>query len=192
MQAVNTALANKSDNGHNHDGRYYTEAEMNSLLANKAEKNHTHDDRYYTESEINSLLSKYDTSTAVDNKVAAVNNKVNNAVNLNFVKNNASISLPSSSSTTSIELFTAPAAGFYFIEFNFEFAANTSGARFIHMDCCAGKGVRNSACSNGSTLMRISEAVFLSSGQKVNATALQTSGSTLSCTYWCRYSYIPY
>lgn len=27
---------------HNHDGRYYTETEMNTKLAGKAEKNHTH------------------------------------------------------------------------------------------------------------------------------------------------------
>lgn len=36
-----------------HDGRYYTEAEVNNLLNGKSNSNHTHDDRYYTEPEIN-------------------------------------------------------------------------------------------------------------------------------------------
>jgi hypothetical protein len=61
---------------HNHDDRYYTEAEVNALLAAKANVGHTHDwasitskpstfpadvhnhdDRYYTESEVDSKLN---------------------------------------------------------------------------------------------------------------------------------------
>ena len=41
---------------HDHDGRYYTEAETDALLAEKSDLDHTHDDRYYTESEMDALL----------------------------------------------------------------------------------------------------------------------------------------
>ena len=62
---------NKADASHNHDGRYYTESEIdskvasiNSAIADKASSSHTHDDRYYTESEINSkLATKVNSST---------------------------------------------------------------------------------------------------------------------------------
>ena len=61
----------KADAAHNHDGRYYTESEIdskvasiNSAIAGKASSSHTHDDRYYTESEINSkLATKVNSST---------------------------------------------------------------------------------------------------------------------------------
>jgi hypothetical protein len=192
LQAVSNALANKSDNGHNHDGRYYTESESNSLLANKAEKNHTHDDRYYTESETNNLLSRYDTITSVDNKVAAVNNKVNKAAEIVFPKDAETITLASSTSATSIGLFTAPKKGFYFIDFNIEFGFNATGSRFAQLSACTGKGMRIKSADNGSTQIYLSTAVLLDEGQAVSALALQNSGSTLSCTYWCRYSYIPY
>lgn len=39
-----------------HDGRYYTETEMDTKLGGKANSSHTHDDRYYTESEMNTKL----------------------------------------------------------------------------------------------------------------------------------------
>ena len=56
-------LADKSDTGHTHDDRYYTETEINSKLATKSDTTHTHDDRYFTESEITSKLAgKSDTS----------------------------------------------------------------------------------------------------------------------------------
>ncbi len=62
---------NKADSSHNHDGRYYTESEIdskvasiNAAIAGKASSSHNHDDRYYTESEINSkLATKVNSST---------------------------------------------------------------------------------------------------------------------------------
>lgn len=39
-----------------HDGRYYTETEVNNLMTGKAAASHTHDDRYYTEAEVNSKI----------------------------------------------------------------------------------------------------------------------------------------
>lgn len=57
------SLAGKSDTGHTHDDRYYTEAEVNSKLATKSDTTHTHDDRYFTEAEVTSKLAgKSDTS----------------------------------------------------------------------------------------------------------------------------------
>jgi hypothetical protein len=43
--------------GHAHDGRYYTESEVDTKLSGKSDVGHTHDDRYYTESEINTKLN---------------------------------------------------------------------------------------------------------------------------------------
>ena len=54
---ISTAIANKSDSGHTHDDRYYTETEMDSKLSGKSDTSHTHDDRYYTETEMNTKLS---------------------------------------------------------------------------------------------------------------------------------------
>lgn len=50
---------------HTHDGRYYTESEIDSKLGGKANTSHTHDDRYYTESEVNSKLSSNATLKAL-------------------------------------------------------------------------------------------------------------------------------
>ena len=55
--SFNTALSGKSNNGHTHDDRYYTETETNTLLNGKSNNGHTHDDRYYTEGEVNNLLN---------------------------------------------------------------------------------------------------------------------------------------
>ena len=57
QQDLAAALAGKSDTGHDHDGRYYTESETDSLLAGKSDTGHTHDDRYYTETETDNLLA---------------------------------------------------------------------------------------------------------------------------------------
>lgn len=56
---ITQALGGKAPSDHNHDGRYYTESEMDSKLSGKANSSHTHDDRYYTESEVNSKLANY-------------------------------------------------------------------------------------------------------------------------------------
>jgi hypothetical protein len=66
---VTSQLANKSDVGHNHDSRYYTESEVDTLLGGKANTSHNHDDRYYTEAEVNALLAnKSDTSHTHDSR----------------------------------------------------------------------------------------------------------------------------
>lgn len=54
---MDTKLAEKSATSHTHDDRYYTETEIDSQMIGKAAASHTHDDRYYTEAEVNSLLS---------------------------------------------------------------------------------------------------------------------------------------
>ena len=41
-KVVNSALAGKSNNGHTHDDRYYTESEMNTKLSGKSDTSHTH------------------------------------------------------------------------------------------------------------------------------------------------------
>lgn len=50
-------FSEKSDSTHNHDDRYYTEAEADALFAAKAAAAHTHDDRYYTETEADALFA---------------------------------------------------------------------------------------------------------------------------------------
>lgn len=71
-EQIFTAIAGKSDTDHAHDGRYYTESEIDTKLSGKSDTGHTHDDRYYTESEINTKLSgKSDTSHNHDTAYAA-------------------------------------------------------------------------------------------------------------------------
>lgn len=41
-EQINTAIANKSDVGHNHDDKYYTESEIDNKLSGKSDSNHTH------------------------------------------------------------------------------------------------------------------------------------------------------
>ena len=43
---VQTQLNGKSNNGHNHDERYFTESEINSKLSGKSDTSHNHDGRY--------------------------------------------------------------------------------------------------------------------------------------------------
>lgn len=57
VSGLQSALDGKSDVGHTHDDRYYTETEVDGLLAGKSDTGHTHDDRYYTETEVDGLLS---------------------------------------------------------------------------------------------------------------------------------------
>ena len=66
---LSAALSAKSDTGHTHDDRYYTEAETDTLLSAKSDTGHTHDDRYYTEAETDTLLSaKSDTGHTHDDR----------------------------------------------------------------------------------------------------------------------------
>ena len=64
VESASGALNDKSDVGHDHDDRYYTESEIDTALAainvalsGKSDTGHTHDDRYYTESEMNTKLN---------------------------------------------------------------------------------------------------------------------------------------
>ena len=65
-EQIADAIKDKSDNGHAHDDRYYTESEIDTKLSGKADTvhvhdyavfDHNHDDKYYTESEIDAKLS---------------------------------------------------------------------------------------------------------------------------------------
>lgn len=42
---------------HDHDGRYYTEAEIDTLLAGKAAASHNHDTSYYTKAQVDTRLA---------------------------------------------------------------------------------------------------------------------------------------
>ena len=42
LQELEEAVGTKADAGHTHDGRYYTETEINTLLSGKAASSHTH------------------------------------------------------------------------------------------------------------------------------------------------------
>ena len=69
---LQSTLDSKSETGHNHDDRYYTETEMNTKLNGKANSSHTHDDRYYTETEMNTKL----------------NTKMNNSYSVSSIESN--------------------------------------------------------------------------------------------------------
>lgn len=58
---LQSTLNSKSDVGHTHDDRYYTETEMNTKLDGKANTSHTHNDTYYTKDEINTRLGDIET-----------------------------------------------------------------------------------------------------------------------------------
>lgn len=49
-EQITTAIANKSDTGHTHDDRYYTESEINTKLSGKSDTTHKHDDVYAAKS----------------------------------------------------------------------------------------------------------------------------------------------
>ena len=106
--ALQANIDKKSNEGHNHDGRYYTETEIDgkvealqeeiaeaveteadrakaaetTLQANidkKANSGHTHDDRYYTESEINTKISNL--QSEIDADVLVETNRAKGAEN---------------------------------------------------------------------------------------------------------------
>lgn len=85
--ALDAAIKTKADSGHTHDGRYYTESEINTKVADlqaeidadvlvetnrakgveaslqsaingKAASGHLHDDRYYTETEVDGIVEE--------------------------------------------------------------------------------------------------------------------------------------
>ena len=67
METVSALAAHKTSG--DHDGRYYTETEMDSKLGGKSDTGHTHDDRYYTETEAdNNLSGKSDTNHSHDSR----------------------------------------------------------------------------------------------------------------------------
>ena len=54
-EAVSALTTHKTSG--DHDGRYYTETEIDTKLGGKSNTGHTHDDRYYTESEMDTKLN---------------------------------------------------------------------------------------------------------------------------------------
>lgn len=92
VSAINTSLAGKSNTGHTHDDRYYTESEVDSKLNGKANSSHTHDDRYYTESEIDTKLDgKSNTGHTHDGRYAKGNT---NERSYNFSGEGGTFNLP--------------------------------------------------------------------------------------------------
>lgn len=71
VSTLKQSVDKKSDSSHNHDDRYFTEAEVNNLLGSYAQTSHNHDSRYYTETEINNLLSGYAQTSQIGTKITA-------------------------------------------------------------------------------------------------------------------------
>ena len=92
---VNTKLDGKSNTGHTHDDRYYTESEINTKLNAKANSSHTHDDRYYTETEVNTKLDgKSNTGHTHDDRYyteSEINTKLNAKANSSHTHTKAQI-----------------------------------------------------------------------------------------------------
>lgn len=59
-EVMNSIAAHKTSG--DHDGRYYTETEMDAKLNAKAANSHTHDSRYYTETEVDTKFNSHKTS----------------------------------------------------------------------------------------------------------------------------------
>ena len=98
VTSTSGALNDKSDVGHTHDDRYYTESEVDTALDGKANSSHTHDDRYYTESEVDTALNgkansshthddRYYTETEIDTELSGKVSKTGDTMTgaLNFV-----------------------------------------------------------------------------------------------------------
>ena len=72
MQALEQAIDGKSDSGHNHDSRYYTETEIDSKLSNKANATHSHAISEVTNLQ-SSLDAKVPTSRTINSKPLSAN-----------------------------------------------------------------------------------------------------------------------
>lgn len=79
MQNGQKWYASHSD--HEHDGRYYTESEVNNLLSGKAAADHGHDGRYYTKTESDNLLNQKANSSHNHNGIYYTKEEVNNSLN---------------------------------------------------------------------------------------------------------------
>ena len=55
---VDTKLGQKSNEGHHHNGSYYTKTEVNTKLGQKSDEGHNHNTVYYTKTEVNTALKK--------------------------------------------------------------------------------------------------------------------------------------
>ena len=73
---VDNLEASKSDKGHNHDDRYYTESEVNNLLANKSNTGHTHS-YILTHGDNRNIASK---PTDYDNRITFAGLKTNSTI----------------------------------------------------------------------------------------------------------------
>ena len=80
VDALKASIGKKSDVGHNHNDRYYTESEidtkvntLNNAINGKSNEGHNHDDRYYTESEIDTKVNTL--NNAINGKVSIVDGK---------------------------------------------------------------------------------------------------------------------
>ena len=101
-----------------------------------------------------------------------------------------SASISSSTSVTEKSLFTAPANGFYFINAFANYSTNATGIRFAQLSCQQG-GTQVGAGSGHQVQIYLTEAIYLASGTAVKLKLRQNSGSTLTCEYNWRYTYIP-
>lgn len=77
-QAVTKALSNKSPIDHNHDSRYYTEAEVDDLLSGKLGKNENavSSTKATQDSNGNKIIETYATKTELSNGLATKQNKI--------------------------------------------------------------------------------------------------------------------
>ena len=66
VEQIYECLDTKSDVGHVHDDRYYTEGETDTLLNGKSDVGHVHDDRYYTEEEVNQIIYGLNNKILID------------------------------------------------------------------------------------------------------------------------------
>lgn len=78
---VDTKLEGKAASTHSHDGSYYTKTEVDTKVNGRAAASHSHDDRYYTESEVTSLLGGKAASTHYHDDRYYTESEVNSLVN---------------------------------------------------------------------------------------------------------------